>query len=146
MKQFTEQQHYGGTSDNGHSEEWETSLQWTNCSPPAYIVYTFLPPKKGQPLNNGQKANPQCVHYQEVPLYTVQCVTLLPYLTQPTVKELAALSSENRDLRESAERDKATIEALVQKLKRLQDKVCILEHTLHYVDGFAKSFRCIYET
>ena len=32
------------------------------------IVHTFLPPKKGQPLNNGQNARPQCVHYSEVPL------------------------------------------------------------------------------
>ena len=30
--------YYSGTSDNGHSEEWTTSLQWTNCSPPAYIL------------------------------------------------------------------------------------------------------------
>ena len=29
---------YSGASDNGHSEEWTTSLQWTNCSPPAYIL------------------------------------------------------------------------------------------------------------
>ena len=26
-----------GPSDNGQSEEWTTSLQWTHCSPPAYI-------------------------------------------------------------------------------------------------------------
>ena len=31
-----------GTSDNGDSEEWTTSLQWTNCSPPAYI-YIYYP-------------------------------------------------------------------------------------------------------
>ena len=74
-------------------------------------------------------------------LYSTVCDFAAIFDTQPTVKELAALSSENRDLRESAERDKATIEALVQKLKTLQDKVCILEHTLHHVDGFAKSFR-----
>ena len=24
---------YSGTSDNGHSKEWTTSLQWTNCYP-----------------------------------------------------------------------------------------------------------------
>ena len=30
---------YSGTSDNGHSEEWITSLQWTNCSPSAYCPY-----------------------------------------------------------------------------------------------------------
>ena len=44
-----------GTSDNGHSEEWTTSLQWTNCSLPAYIlpIYFYIPLKKGQPLNNG---------------------------------------------------------------------------------------------
>jgi hypothetical protein len=41
----------------------------------------------------------------------------------PTVKELTALSGENRQLREMAERDKAQIEALVQKLKILQKKV-----------------------
>ena len=29
---------FSGTSDNGHSEEWTTSLQWTNYSPPAYIL------------------------------------------------------------------------------------------------------------
>ena len=51
---------YCGTSDNGHSEEWTISLQWTNCSPPAYIIaHKFLPPKKkGQPLKNGQNARP----------------------------------------------------------------------------------------
>ena len=26
-------------SNNGHSEEWTVSLQWTHCSPPAYIHY-----------------------------------------------------------------------------------------------------------
>ncbi|CAI8017620.1 hypothetical protein GBAR_LOCUS10676 [Geodia barretti] len=41
----------------------------------------------------------------------------------PTVKELTALSSENRQLREKAERDKAQIEALVQKLETLQNKL-----------------------
>ena len=35
-----------------------------------YIAHIFLPPKKGQPLNNGQNARPQRVHYSEVPLYT----------------------------------------------------------------------------
>ena len=34
------------------------------------IVHTFLPPIKGQHLNNGQNARPQCVHYSEVPLYS----------------------------------------------------------------------------
>ena len=44
---------YSGTSDNGHSEEWTTSLQWTNCPPPTYIIaHRFLPLKKGEPLNN----------------------------------------------------------------------------------------------
>ena len=64
---------YSGTSDNGHYEEWTTSLQWTNCSPPTYIiiVHTFLPQKKGQPLNNGQNTPPQSVHYSEVPLYPI---------------------------------------------------------------------------
>ena len=56
---------YSGTSDNGHSEEWTTSLQWIHCSPPAYIL--SIPPKKGQLLNNEQNARPQCVHYSEVP-------------------------------------------------------------------------------
>ena len=39
-------------------------------TPCPYIVHTFLPPKKGQPLNNGQNARPQPVHYSEVPLYS----------------------------------------------------------------------------
>ena len=52
QKQVTVFFFYCGTSDNGHSEEWTTSLQWTSCSPPAFIiVHTFLPPKKGQPQN-----------------------------------------------------------------------------------------------
>ena len=38
-------------------------------APCLYIVHTFLPPKKGQPLNNGQNTRPQSVHYSEVPLY-----------------------------------------------------------------------------
>ena len=61
---------YSGTSDNGHSEEWTTSMQWENCSlPPClFIVHSFLPPKKG-PLNNGQNSHPKRVHYLEVPLY-----------------------------------------------------------------------------
>ena len=61
---------YSGTSDNGHSEEWTTFLQWTHCVPPTYvyIANTFLPPKSGQPLNNGQNARPQRVHYSEVPV------------------------------------------------------------------------------
>ena len=29
---------YSGTSDNGHSDEWTTSLQWTHCSAPAYLL------------------------------------------------------------------------------------------------------------
>ena len=58
---------YSGTSDNGHSEQRTTSLQWTHCSPPALLsihfylrrrdnrptmdkmftpcLYTFLPPR-----------------------------------------------------------------------------------------------------
>ena len=62
---------YSETFDNGHSEEWTTSLQWTRCLPTAYvyIVHTFPPPKKGKPLNNGRNARPQCIHYSEVPLY-----------------------------------------------------------------------------
>ena len=48
-------------------------------APYLYIVHTFLPPNKGQPLNNGQNACPQCVHYSEVPLYVfVGC----DYITQ----------------------------------------------------------------
>ena len=35
----------------------------TLFTPYLYIVHTFLPPKKGQPLNNGQNARPQCVHF-----------------------------------------------------------------------------------
>ena len=31
---------HSGTSDNGHSEEWTTSLPWENCSAPAYIFST----------------------------------------------------------------------------------------------------------
>ena len=31
--------------------------------PPACI---YTPPKKGQPLNNGQNTRPQCVHYSEI--------------------------------------------------------------------------------
>ena len=44
----------------------------TLFTPYLYIVHTFLPPKKGQPLKNGQNARPQCVHYSEVPLYSLQ--------------------------------------------------------------------------
>ena len=67
-----------GTSDNGHSEEWTTSLEWTHSSSHAYvyiIVHIFLPPKKGLPLNNGQiNTRPQLVHYSEVPLYMRLCI------------------------------------------------------------------------
>ena len=28
------------TSDNGHSEEWTTSLQWINCVPPGPYIST----------------------------------------------------------------------------------------------------------
>ena len=51
-----------GTYDN---EERTTSLQRTNCLPPAYILFLhfYIPQKKGQPLNNGQNIRPQCVHY-----------------------------------------------------------------------------------
>ena len=41
-----------GTSDNGHSEEWTTSLQWTHFSPPTCIL--SIPPKKAQYLKNEQ--------------------------------------------------------------------------------------------
>ena len=36
--------------------------------PLLYNAHTFLPPKKGQPLNNGQNARPQRLHYSEVSL------------------------------------------------------------------------------
>ena len=39
----------------------------TACPLPL-TVHTFLPPTKGQSLNNGQNARPQRVHYSEVPL------------------------------------------------------------------------------
>ena len=44
-----------------------------------YEVHTFLPPKKGQPLNNGQNACPQCVHYSEMDgrSYDEKCVELI---------------------------------------------------------------------
>ena len=45
-----------------------------------YIVHTFLPPNKGQPLNNGQNACPQCVHYSEVPLYTLSKQSLTMHI------------------------------------------------------------------
>ena len=32
--------YYSGTSDNGQSEEWTTSLQWTNCSPLLQYIST----------------------------------------------------------------------------------------------------------
>ena len=43
----------------------------TLFTPCLYIVHTFLPPKKGQPLNNGQNARPQC---SEVP-FTPSLIT-----------------------------------------------------------------------
>ena len=49
----------------------------TLFAPGPYIVHTFLPSKKGRPLNNGQNAGPQCVHYSEVPLYTVLKLELI---------------------------------------------------------------------
>ena len=53
---------YSETSDNGHSEEWTNSLQWTNCSSPALLpIHFYVAPKKGQPLNNGQNAHLQRV-------------------------------------------------------------------------------------
>ena len=49
----------------------------THCLPPTYnIVHTFLPLKKGLPLNNGQNAHPKSVPFSlecplsEVPLHT----------------------------------------------------------------------------
>ena len=44
----------------------------TQFAPCPYIVHTFLPSKKGQPLNNGQNACLQLVHYSEVPLTNIQ--------------------------------------------------------------------------
>ena len=42
------------------------------------------PPTKGQPLNNGQNARPQLVHYSEVPLYKktdiLECISSILYL------------------------------------------------------------------
>ena len=74
---------YCKTSDNGHSNKRTTSLQWTNCLPPAITcpyISTFLPPTKGQPPNNGQNARPQRVHYSEVPLYcTDECLPIHTY-------------------------------------------------------------------
>ena len=60
---------YSGTSDNGHSEEWTTSLQWTNCSPPAYNILSIHFYLRRKDNENGQNARPQRVHYSEVPLY-----------------------------------------------------------------------------
>ena len=34
------------------------------------VVIHFQPPKRGQPLYNGQNDSSQCVHYLEVQLYT----------------------------------------------------------------------------
>ena len=39
---------------------------------PCLYIHTFLPPKKEQPLNNGQNTRPQSVHYSEVPLYFIK--------------------------------------------------------------------------
>ena len=37
---------YSGTSDNGHSEKWTTSIEWTNCLPPTnrsmHSVHIYL--------------------------------------------------------------------------------------------------------
>ena len=70
---------------NLFSEEWTTSPQWTNSKQFApcllyhiRIVHTFLPPKKGQHLNNGQNTCPKCVHYSEIPLYSK--ISLVPPL------------------------------------------------------------------
>ena len=38
---------------------------------PLPIAHTFLPPKKGQLLNNGRNTRPKCVHYSEVPLKSI---------------------------------------------------------------------------
>ena len=68
---------YSGTSSNGHSEERTTSLQWTNCVPPANNCSMLEPPKKGQPPNNGQNSCPQRVHCSEVPLYIFTAMYLI---------------------------------------------------------------------
>ena len=39
-------------------------------APCLYIIHTSLPPKKEEPLNNGQNTHLQRVHYSEIPLYT----------------------------------------------------------------------------
>ena len=73
-------------SDNGHSEERTTSLLWTNCLPHC----TFLPPKKGQPLNNGHNiiqngglGTYPPVHLQKV-VYLLQCSVYLAVRSHET--------------------------------------------------------------
>ena len=36
-EQFVVEVMYSRTSDNGHSEEWTTSLQWSYCCPYIYL-------------------------------------------------------------------------------------------------------------
>ena len=63
---------YSGTSGNEHSNLPTMDKLFALY---LYIVHTFLPPKKRQPLNNGQNARPQHVHYSEVPLYCLHTPT-----------------------------------------------------------------------
>ena len=64
--------YYSGASDNGHSEEWTTSLQWTHCSHPLpIIVHTFLPPKKGQ-QQLAKCLSPMCPLFRGSTVYTFQ--------------------------------------------------------------------------
>ena len=71
------------------------------------IVHTFLPLEKGQPLNNGQNARPQCVHYSEVPLYTYAVCRQqkMEEMQQKVEKEQRILSHRIREVcRERRER------------------------------------------
>ena len=81
---------YSKTSDNGHSNKRTTSLQWTNCLPPAINCPYISTSEKGQPPNNGQNARPQRVHYSEVPLYTTMPSILLIW---PVARRMAKISS-----------------------------------------------------
>ena len=46
------------------------ALVYNNC------LCISTPPKKGQPLNNGQNARPQLVHYSEAPLVVAECLCI----------------------------------------------------------------------
>ena len=73
---------YSGTSDNGHSEEWTTSLQWTTCSPLRVYCSYYIPLKKGQPLNNGQMLIPNVPIIQR--FHCIVSTTLLYYVQNIT--------------------------------------------------------------